>query len=180
MGRIHLRRLLFCSSFSLAIVVSAQQITLKPGAIPGKEFHRTNARDFAYCEIARVFGTPPNVMAQFYTSSGPGDRCPVNEMAAINPTKLAAELGAEFVYINPTPQTAGRHWVMDELWFFKVSESVDVHGVQATWAASMSPELMKRVLEATLCLEKSIVIASTCTREEAWFSCCAYRTERRG
>jgi hypothetical protein len=94
-----------------------------------------------------VFGTPPNVMAQFYTSSGPGDRCSVNEMAAINPTKLAAELAAEFVYINPTPQTAGRHWVMDELWFFKVSESVDVHGVQATWAASMSPELMKRVLE---------------------------------
>ena len=33
-------------------VVSAQQITLKPGAIPNKEFHRANARDFAYCEIA--------------------------------------------------------------------------------------------------------------------------------
>ena len=129
------------------MVVSAQQITLKPGAIPGKEFHRTNARDFAYCEIAPVLGTPPNVMAQFYTSSGPGDRCPVNEMAAIDPKKLAAELGAEFVYMNPTPQTARRHWVMDQLWFFKVGESVDFHGVRATWAASMSPELMKGVLE---------------------------------
>ena len=129
------------------MVVSAQQITLKPGAIPGREFHRTNARDFAYCEIAPVLGTPPNGMAQFYTSSGPGDRCPVDEMAAIDPKKLAAELGAEFVYMNPTPQTARRHWVMDELWFFKVGESVDFHGVQATWAASMSPELMKRVLE---------------------------------
>src|SRR5271157_1094282 len=46
------------------MVVSAQQITLKPGAIPNKEFHRGAARDFAYCEIAPVLGKPPNVMAQ--------------------------------------------------------------------------------------------------------------------
>jgi len=128
------------------MVVSAQQITLKPGAIPGREFHRTNARDFAYCEIAPVLGTPPNVMVQFYTSSGPGDHCPLNEMAAIDPKKLAAELGAEFVYMNPTPP-ARRHWVMDQLWFYNVGETVNFHGVQATWAASMSPELMKGVLE---------------------------------
>jgi hypothetical protein len=129
------------------MVVSAQQITLKPGAIPNREFHRANARDFAYCEIAPVLGKPPNVMAQLYNSSGPGDRCPANEMAAIDPTKLAAELGAEFVYMNPTPQTARRHWVMDQLWFYKVGESVDFHGVQATWAASMSPEFMKGMLK---------------------------------
>ena len=123
------------------MVVSAQQITLKPGAIPNKEFHRANARDFAYCEIAPVLGKPP--MAQIYNSSGPGDRCPVNEMAAIDPKELAAELGAEVVYMNPTPQTARRHWVMDQLWLFKVGETVDFHGVQATWAASMSPELLE-------------------------------------
>jgi hypothetical protein len=129
------------------MVVFAQQITLKPGAIPNKEFHRANARDFAYCEISPVLGKPPNVKAQLYNSSGPGDRCPANEMAAIDPTKLAAELGAEFVFINPTPQTARRHWVMDQLWFYKVGESVDFHGVQATWAASMLPEFMKGVLK---------------------------------
>ncbi len=94
-----------------------------------------------------VFGKPPNAMAQIYNSSGPGDRCPPNEKAAIDPTKLAAELGAEFVYINPTPQTARRYWVMDEFWDHKVGETVDFHGVLATWMASMSPELMKGVLK---------------------------------
>ena len=66
------------------VVVSAQQITLKPGAIRDNEIHRTNARDFAYCEITPVFGKPPNAMAQIYSSSGPGDRCPPNEKAAID------------------------------------------------------------------------------------------------
>jgi hypothetical protein len=68
-------------------------------------------------------------------------------MAAIDPKTLAAELGAAFVYMNPTPQTARRHWVMDQLWLFKVGETVDFHGVLATWAASMSPELMKGMLK---------------------------------
>ena len=103
------------------MVVSAQQIALKPGAIPNNEIHRTNARDFAYCEITPVFGKSPNAMAQVYNSSGPGDRCPPNEKAAIDPTKLAAELGAEFVYINPTPQTSRRYWVMDQFWAYKVA-----------------------------------------------------------
>ena len=49
------------------MVVSAQQITLKPGAIPNKEFPRANARDFAYCEIAPVLGQPP--MAQSATAA---------------------------------------------------------------------------------------------------------------
>ncbi len=128
------------------MVGSAQQITLKPGVILNHEFYRNDARNFAYCEIAPVLGKPPNAMAQFYNSSGPGDRCPANEMAAIDPKKLAAELGAEFVYINPTPQTARRYWVMDQLWFFQVGETVDFGGVRATWAASMSPEVMKELL----------------------------------
>jgi hypothetical protein len=128
------------------LVVYAQQITLKPGAIRDKEIHRNDARDFAYCEITPVFGKPPNAMAQVYNSSGPGDRCPPNEKAFIDPTKLAAELGAEFVYINPA-QTARRYWVMDQFWVSKVGETVDFHGVLATWLASMSPELMKGVLK---------------------------------
>jgi hypothetical protein len=58
------------------VIVSAQQIILNPGAIPNNEFHRTDARNFAYCEIAPVLGKSPNLMAQLYNSSGPGDRCP--------------------------------------------------------------------------------------------------------
>ncbi len=65
--------IIVCAVF-FTMVVSAQQITLKPGAIPNKEFHRGNARDFAYCEIAPVLGKPP--MAQIYNSSGPGRPLP--------------------------------------------------------------------------------------------------------
>ena len=105
----------------------------------------------------------------------------MNEMAAIDPKRLAAELGAEFVYMNPTPQTARRHWVMDQLWLFKVGETMDFHGVRATWAASMSPELLKGMRKARLCARRSaIATASTCTRKVAGFSCCAHRTERLG
>jgi hypothetical protein len=128
------------------MVVYAQKITLKPGAIRDNEIHKSNARDFAYCDIIPVFGKPPNAMAQVYDSSGPGDRCPPREKDFIDPTKLAAELGAEFVYINPA-QTARRYWVMDQFWFHKVGETVDFHGVRATWVASMSPEVMKGVLK---------------------------------
>lgn len=128
------------------MVVSAQQITLKPGAIPNHEMHRTHARGFAYCEITPVFGKPPNAMAQIYNSSAPGDRCTPNEKAAIDPTKLAAELGAEFVYINPT-QTALRYWVMDQFWTLDMGETVDFHGVLATWVGSMSPEFIKGVFK---------------------------------
>jgi len=142
-----MKKLTIAGIFLLGVCVFAQQVKLKPGATPGKEIHRTDARDFAYCEIAPVLGTPPNVVAEFYNSSGPDDHCPVDKMAAIDPKELASELGASFVYMNPTPQTARRHWVMDQLWLFKAGESVDFHGVQATWAASMSPELMKGMVK---------------------------------
>lgn len=69
-------------------------------------------------------------------------------MAAIDPKKLAAELGAEFVYMNPTPQTARRYWVMDQIWVFGVGETVDFHGIRATWMASMPPELLDGMLKS--------------------------------
>lgn len=111
------------------------------------EVYQPKARDLAYCEIAPVLGTAPNLVAQFYNTSKPGDYCPLDKMEAIDSKKLAAELGADFVYMNPTPQTARRHWVMDQLWIFKGGETVDFHGVKATWMASMSPELMKGMIK---------------------------------
>jgi hypothetical protein len=127
----------------LAATPALSKITLKPGVMPGEEVYQPNARDLAYCEIAPVLGTPPNLVAQFYNTSKPGDSCPLDKFEAIDAKNLATELGSDFVYMNPTPQSARRHWVMDQLWIFKGGETVDFHGVKATWMASMSPELMK-------------------------------------
>ena len=107
------------------------------------DVYQPNARDLEYCEIAPVLGDRPKVMAQFYNTSKPGDSCPLDKFSTIDAKKVAAEVGADFVYVNPTPQTARRHWVMDELWAFKAGETVDFDGVIATWMASMSPEQMK-------------------------------------
>lgn len=122
------------------------QIKLHPGLIPGKVIHNANVRDFAYCEIAPVLGTPPKLVTVFYNTSGPDDYCPVDKMGALDPKKLATELGAKSVYLNPTPRSARRRWVMDQLWFFAVGKSVDFHGVKGTWGASTSLESMKALL----------------------------------
>ena len=134
-------------SFIVVANVRAEQIKLNPGPIPGKEIHNPNARDYAYCEIAPVMGTKPDLVAQFYNTSQPGDYCPLDKFEAIDPNKLAEELGADFVYMNPTPQTARRHWVMDELWLFNGGESADFQGVKATWMATMTPEVMKGMIK---------------------------------
>lgn len=131
-------------SVSFAVGPADAQIKLHPGVIPGKVMHNTQARDFAYCEIAPVIGKPP--MAQFYNTSGDGDYCPVEKMEALDPKALATELRASMIYLNPTPRSARRHWVMDEFWAYGVGESVDFYGVKGTWAASMSPESMRGLL----------------------------------
>ncbi len=48
--------------------------------------------------------------------------------------------------MNPSPQAARRHWVMDQNWVYAVGETVDFDGVSASWMASMSPQMM---LQAT-------------------------------
>lgn len=67
-------------------------------------------------------------------------------MEALDAEKLAAELGADFVYLNPTPQSARRFWVTDELWVYNSGKTVVFHGVKATWMASASQVLMKGML----------------------------------
>ena len=61
---------------------------------------------------------------------------------------LANKLGAAVVYMNPTPQTARRHWVMDQLSVFRAGETVDFEGVKATWMASMTPQAMLAALSS--------------------------------
>lgn len=131
-----------------ATSAAAQSIQLKPGAAPGRVIHRSDIRNDAYCEIAPVLGKPPNDIAQVYNTTAPGDECPGDKMAAIDPQALAGEIGAETVYLNPTPQSARRYWVIDEISEFSVGETVDFHGVKATWVASTPSELLKGVIAA--------------------------------
>lgn len=111
--------------------------------------HSATTRDYAYCEFAPVVETPQGIFAQFYNTTGtagPTGGCPPEAFAKIDAKALGKKLGTKVVYINPTPQTARRHWVMDELWVFVIGETVDFDGVAATWAASMSPNLMISLL----------------------------------
>ena len=126
----------------LAAIPALADIQLKPGVIAGKQVYISKARNYAYCEIAPVVGTQPKVVAQFYNTTG-ASNCPLDKFVAIDTKKLAADLKADMVYINPTPQTARRHWVMDKLWVYRAGETVDFYGVKATWVAAMSPENMK-------------------------------------
>lgn len=136
---------------SLPAPAEAQTIALKPGATPGKEVHVDHVRDYAYCEIAPVLGSGANMVAQFYNTTGTkgaAGGCPPDKFAAIDPRQLAADVKGESVYINPTPQTARRHWVMDEIWVYKAGETTNFLGVDATWMASMSPQQMKDAVAA--------------------------------
>ena len=143
-----MKNLTIAAMFLLGACAFAQQIKLNPGPAPGKVIHKIDARDYAYCEIAPVLGKGSEMTAQFYNSSGPGDHCPVDKMAAIDAKDLAANLGATLVYLNPTPQSARRHWVIDQLWIYKAGESVDFLGVKATWVASVSIESLKGLARA--------------------------------
>lgn len=134
---------------------SAQEIKLKPGLMPGNRLHLTNARDTAWCEITVVRGTRSNVPAQRYAqlydttaTSGPEGGCPADAFAAIDGSRLAAALDADEVYLNPTPQIARRHWVMDELRVYRVGETVDFAGVAATWVGAMPAEQLRNAVSA--------------------------------
>jgi hypothetical protein len=131
-----------------ATSAASQSIQLKPGAAAGRVIHRSDIRNEAYCEIALVLGKPSNDVAQIYNTTASGEECPRDRMEAIDPQALAGEVGAEFVYLNPTPQSARRYWVMDEISDFSVGETVDFHGVKATWTAAMPSELLKGVIAA--------------------------------
>jgi len=131
----------------LALMLTQQSgALLKPGAIAGKEVHTANARDDAFCEIVPVLRTPSAMVVEFYNTtgtSGPGGGCPAEKFAAIDAKQLAADLKVFAVHMNPSPQSARRHWVMDENWVYKVGETVNFMGVDATWMASMTIEQLR-------------------------------------
>jgi len=142
-----LRALIAATLVTLAPVqAQGQAIKLKPGPIPGRAVHTAKALNEAFCEIIPIVGKFPNITVEFYNTTGttgPGSGCPADQFAAINVKTLASALKVDSVHMNPSPQTARRHWVMDENWVYKVGETVDFMGVKATWMASMSLEQMR-------------------------------------
>jgi len=149
---------------SLPVTVAhTQEIKLQPGLMPGTQIHLTEARDTAWCEIIVVVATPPKLQlklppkdparlyAQLYNTTGttgPEGGCPANAFAALDGSKLATALGAEAVYLNPTPQVARRYWVMDETHVYRAGETVNFMGVAATWVGAMPPEQMRNAVSA--------------------------------
>jgi hypothetical protein len=132
---VKLKKLTIIAVLSLGVCAfAAQQIKLNPGATSGKEVH-TKSRNLAFCEIVPVMGNPP--IAEFYNTTGVSD-CPADKFDAIDAKKLAQQVGADSVFLNPR-----RHWVMDQMWCFKAGEDVDFDGVKATWMATMPAEVLK-------------------------------------
>ena len=131
------RKLIIAALFLLNVYVMAQQINLNPGAAPGLQLYNSKARNYPFCEIFAFMGKPPDVTAQVYNTTN-ASTCPPGKFIALNAKKLATQLGADQVYLNPR-----RHWTMDQLWVFKAGETVDFDGVKATWMAGMSPADVK-------------------------------------
>jgi len=134
---VNIRKLIIAALFLPSVFAMAQQINLNPGATPGLLLYNSKARNYAFCEIFAFMGKPQDVMAQVYNTTN-ASNCPPGKFIAIDAKKLAAQLGADQVYLNPR-----RHWTVDQIWVFKAGETVDFDGVKATWMASMSPADIK-------------------------------------
>jgi hypothetical protein len=125
-----------------ASYASAQKTTPKPGAIQGETFSFAKARNYAFCELYLGFGgLAPSTQLQVYNSTGttgPDSGCPAETFANLDPKKLAADVGAAIVVLNPPKQIARKWWVMDELYLFAAGETFNFSGVKATWVAEMT------------------------------------------
>jgi hypothetical protein len=125
----------------LAATLPAQAAQpLKPGPIPGVTLVLDNARGSVWCELVPMVGTPPNLTAHIYTSTSV-DHCDEKRAAAVDPVKLAADLGVPKVAVNP-----GRYWVMDKVTLFAAGETVALQGIKVKWGATMTPEDVTTIL----------------------------------
>jgi hypothetical protein len=67
-------------------------------------------------------------VVQFYnktSTQAATDGCPSGPFAAIDAKKLSRPLSAALTFMNPTPQAARRHWVMNQGWGSEAGETVD-------------------------------------------------------
>jgi hypothetical protein len=119
----------------------AQDTKLKPGAIKGETLSFTKARNYAFCEVYVGFGEiAPSTELQCYNSTGtagPDSGCPAETFATLTPKKVAADLGASIVVLNPAKPTSRKWWVVDELYLYAAGETFNFSGIKATWVAEM-------------------------------------------
>mgnify|MGYP000196218626 FL=1 len=90
-----MRKTIIASLFLTLLAASgahAEKITINPGPVKGVTLVKENARGTVWCEIIPMTGTQPNVVMQIYTSTGV-DNCTEERSAALDMTKLAADLG---------------------------------------------------------------------------------------
>jgi hypothetical protein len=98
--------------------------------IPGKDLHVADMRDMPFCEIEVATGRPPDIRVQFNNTTGAGN-CPPDKFDAIDARRLADQLRADRVVLNPR-----RHWMMDQAWLYNIGNTHDFDGVMATWMGS--------------------------------------------
>lgn len=117
-----------------SLAVAEPAIKINPGPVKGVTLLKENARGTVWCEIIPFVGTPPNVVAHIYTSTGV-DNCTEERSSALDMTKLAADLGVTKAVMNP-----GRYWVFDRATAFTAGETVNFNGIKAQWGATMTPQ----------------------------------------
>jgi len=131
----------------------AQDTKLKPGAIKGETLSFTKARNYAFCEVYVGFGSvAPSTELECYNSTGttgPDSGCPAETFATLDRKKVAADLGASIVILNPPKPTARKWWVVDELYLYAAGETFDFSGVKATWVAEMSVQDLEEATKAS-------------------------------
>ena len=101
-----MRKTIIASLFLTLLAASgahAEKITINPGPVKGVTLVKENARGTVWCEIIPMTGTQPNVVMQIYTSTGV-DNCTEERSAALDMTKLAADLGLP--QLNPLEDRA--------------------------------------------------------------------------
>ena len=130
-------------SLTVMAATSAQaELKINPGPIKGATFVKENARGTVWCEVIPMVGTGPNAVMHIYTSTAV-DNCTEERSAALDMTKLAADLGVEKVVMNP-----GRYWVFDRMTAYTAGEVVNFNGIKAQWGATMTPQSVAAIVGA--------------------------------
>ena len=149
--RLTIFALFLLSAFSATL--SHAQTPLKPGATEGATLNAPNIRNYAECEFYVGIGTPgPSMELEIYNTTGttgPDGACPADKFAAVDTKKLAGELGASVLVLNPPVQTARKWWIMDKLVMFASGETYGFSGIKATWVGKMSAHDLEQAAQAS-------------------------------
>jgi hypothetical protein len=105
-------------------------MTLRPGPVATNRIHVKNTRDQAFGGCAVIIGTGRHARARMHATTGISV-CLPNTTDAIDPVKLAKELGADMCAVNK-----GRIWTIDEAEVLG-GYRVDFHGVKMGWVGEM-------------------------------------------